>query len=182
MLSGMIRSAGVLCAVMAFGGIVLSSAPAAAQGARCAGNPLVGHWQVNRAKSKSTREIPPTMAIIAPSGADGIVYVFVAPGRDFVVPDIGTVQFDGKPVPLRGAYPHLVQWTRVDCNTFDAVTLRQVSFNPDGTVKEHVAKPQVQSKARFVVAPDGKTLTQTQTGESDDLVAYKDEVLVYDRR
>jgi hypothetical protein len=181
MLSGTFRLFGVLFATIAFGGVLLSPAPAGAQGAKCAGNPLVGHWQFNRAKSKTARELPPSMGVFAPSGANGIVYVFVAPGRDFVVPEIGTVQFDAKPVPLRGAYPHQVQWTRVDCNNFDMVTLRQVSFNADGTVRQSLPTPQVQSRAHIVVSADGKTLTQTQTGESDDRVAYRDEVLVFDR-
>jgi hypothetical protein len=162
--------------------LLLSAAPASAQGLKCASNPFVGNWEINRAKSKTSREVPPrdfpAMAVIAPSGADGIVSVFVGTG-DFALPQIARAQFDGKPVPLRGAYPRLVQMTRVDCNTIDIVILRQVSFNPDGTVKEYLPMPQAQARARMAVSADGKTLTQT--GGSDEQFVYKDEILVYDR-
>jgi hypothetical protein len=182
MLARILRFVVVLCAAAALGGMLLSPAPAAAQGLKCASNPFVGNWEINRAKSKTSREVPPrdfpAMAVIAPSGADGIISLFVGVG-DFALPQIARAQFDGKPVPLRGAYPRLVQMTRADCNTIDIVTLRQVSFNPDGTVKEYLSMPQVQSRARMVVSADGKTLTQT--GGSDEQFVYKDEVLVYDR-
>jgi hypothetical protein len=184
MLGRIVGSDVVVCAALAFGGALWSPAAAAAQGVQCATNPFVGNWQLDRAKSKPYRALSPrdlpSMGVIAPSGQNGVVSVFIGVG-DFAMPKILRAQFDDKPVPLRGAYPRLVQMTRVDCNTIEIVTLRQVSFNADGTVKAYLPMPQVQTRARLAVSADGKTLTQTRSGESDENEPIKDEIMVYDR-
>ena len=181
------RFGGVLGAAILLTGMASAPLPAEAQGVKCASNPLVGTWRLNKAKSTITRnngQIPGRIAVIAPYGADGITYVFIGDddprlsGRE----ETWSVQFDGKSYPTKGGDPRLMQWKRVDCNTFDFVTLRQLIFNlPDGTVKQYFPEGQVQSHGHIVVSADGKTFADTHTGQLGNQTAYKDEVLVFDR-
>jgi hypothetical protein len=164
----------------------LALTPAAAQELRCANNPLVGTWRLNKAKSTITRNngvIAGRMVIIAPYGKDGITYVFIddddkrRSGREETWP----VQFDGKSYPTSGGDPRLLRWKRIDCNTFEMESLRQLVMNPDGTVKEYHPEGQLQSHSRIVVAPDGKTYTTTHSGQLGNGSRYENEILFFER-
>src|SRR4029077_7922256 len=74
-------------------------------------------------------------------------------------------------------------WTRIDCNTFQHETLRQLYYNlPGGTVKEYVPEGRVSSGGRITVSADGKTLTNKHTGTLGNQTRYEDEILVFDRQ
>jgi hypothetical protein len=168
-------------AILLIAGMPFASIPAEAQAARCTGDPLLGAWRLNEAKSKIGQEnpyIPGRFVVIAQSGSDGITALFVGNGD---APNIEnwTVQFDGKSYATRGAYPRLMQWRRTDCNTFDIVSLRQVLFNPvDGTVKQYFPAPQVSAHDHIAVATDGKSFTDTHSDEQGG----QDEILFFERQ
>src|SRR5262249_48649908 len=74
--------------------------------------------------------------IIAPFGDNGITEVFINDRDPRLVGrwEMWSVQFDGKPYPTKGGDPRQMRWTRIDCNTFQHETLRQLYYNlPDGT-------------------------------------------------
>ena len=175
------------CALAAaFSAPAFAPVPAAAQATQCTSNPLVGTWRLNKAKSTITRNngvIPGRIVIIAPYGNDGITYVFIddddkrLSGRE----ETWSVQFDGKPYATSGGDPRLLEWKRVDCNTFEMTTLRQLVFNRDGSVKEYYPDGQVQSHSRIVVAPDGKSYVTTHSGTLGNQTRYDNEILYFDR-
>jgi hypothetical protein len=185
--SGAFRLFVALGAVGLFAGMVSPALPAPAQGLKCASDPLVGTWRLDKKKSTITRNngvIDDRIAVIAPFGDDGITYVFINDGDPRLSgrEETWSVQFDGKAWPTRGGDPRLMKWTRVDCNTFEFDTLRQLVFNlPEGTVKAYYPEGQVQSHGRIVVAPDGKTFADTHSGQLGNQTKYNDEVLVFDR-
>ena len=94
-----------------------------------------------------------------------------------------SLQFDGKFYPTKGGDPRLMQWKRIDCNTYEHTTKRQLIFNkPDGTVKQYIADGEVQSTGTIKISADGKTMTDTHSGTLGDQTKYEGEALVYDRR
>jgi hypothetical protein len=117
-----------------------------------AGNPLIGTWKLNLAKSKFVNAQPLQSRTdkYAPYGKDGFKY-----SSDEVNAKGETrhtsyeAQFDGKDYPLKGS-PQAgdsVAIKRIDAHTFES------SFKKDG-------KPN--GASRRVISPDGKTMTFTQ--------------------
>ena len=188
MSSGIFRFFGASVATMLFVGFALAPTPAPAQGLQCASNPLIGTWRLNLQKSTITRNkgvIEPRIMIIAPFGDDGITEVFINDRDPRLVGrwEMWSVQFDGKPYPTKGGDPRQMRWTRIDCNTFQHETLRQLYYNlPGGTVKEYVPEGRVSSGGRITVSADGKTLTNKHTGTLGNQTRYEDEILVFDRQ
>ena len=188
MSSGIFRFFGASVATMLFVGFALAPTPAPAQGLQCASNPLIGTWRLNLQKSTITRNngvIEPRIMIIAPFGDNGITEVFLNDRDPRLVGrwEMWSVQFDGKPYPTKGGDPRQMRWTRIDCNTFQHETLRQLYYNlPDGTVKEYVPEGRVSSGGRITVSADGKTLTNKHTGTLGNQTRYEDEILVFDRQ
>jgi hypothetical protein len=189
MSSGIFRFFGVSVAAMLLAGVAWSATAAAAEDLKCAGNPLIGTWRLNLQKSTITRNngvIEPRIMIIAPFGTNGITEVFIN-DRDPRLAgrwEMWSVEFDGKPYPTKGGDPRQMRWTRIDCNTFQHETLRQLYYNlPAGTVKEYIPEGRVSSKGRITVSADGKTLTNQHTGTlgSGSQSRYEDEILVFDR-
>ena len=188
MSSEIFRFFGASVATMLFVGFALAPTPAPAQGLQCASNPLIGTWRLNLQKSTITRNngvIEPRIMIIAPFGDNGITEVFINDRDPRLVGrwEMWSVQFDGKPYPTKGGDPRQMRWTRIDCNTFQHETLRQLYYNlPDGTVKEYVPEGRVSSGGRITVSADGKTLTNKHTGTLGNQTRYEDEILVFDRQ
>jgi hypothetical protein len=188
MSSGIFRFFGASVATMLFVGFALAPTPAPAQGLQCASNPLIGTWRLNLQKSTITRNngvIEPRIMIIAPFGDNGITEVFINDRDPRLVGrwEMWSVQFDGKPYPTKGGDPRQMRWTRIDCNTFQHETLRQLYYNlPGGTVKEYVPEGRVSSGGRITVSADGKTLTNKHTGTLGNQTRYEDEILVFDRQ
>jgi hypothetical protein len=118
----------------------------------------LGTWTLNLAKSKYSPGPPPRSGMItfAPYGNGGIKFTFEqinAEGNKTSTAYSGN--FDGKQVPYVQTPPpatgggQTVALKRVDRNTFERTT--------------YLAGKQL-TTVRFVVSPDGKTLTATQTG------------------
>ena len=153
MSSGIFRFFGASVATMLFIGFALAPTPAPAQGLQCASNPLIGTWRLNLQESTITRNngvIEPRIMIIAPFGDNGITEVFINDRDPRLVGrwEMWSVQFDGKPYPTKGGDPRQMRWTRIDCNTFQHETLRQLYYNlPGGTVKD--------TSLRVASAPEG---------------------------
>ena len=190
MSSGIFRFFGASVATMLFVGFALAPTLAPAQDLQCASNPLIGTWRLNLQKSTITRNngvIEPRIMIIAPFGENGITEVFINDRDPRLVGrwEMWSVQFDGKPYPTKGGDPRQMRWTRIDCNTFQHETLRQLYYNlPAGTVKEYIPEGRVSSGGRITVSADGKTLTNKHTGTlgSGSQTRYEDEILVFDRQ
>jgi hypothetical protein len=161
---------------------------APAQSAACPNNLLIGTWRLDVSKSKVTRhdgQIPDRIVIIAPYGADGITRVLIDEGDPRLSgrEEHYSLQFDDKFYPTKGGDPRLMQWKRIDCNTYEHTTKRQLIFNkPDGTVKQYIADGQVQSTGIIKISADGKTMTDSHSGTLGDQTKYEGEALVYDRR
>jgi hypothetical protein len=165
----------------------LADTAAVAQPAvQCATNPLLGTWKLNQAKSKVTRwggRIADRMVVIGPYGNNGVTRVLISeavmrePGRE----EHYSLQFDGKFYPTQGGDPRLVQWTRIDCYNYDTVGKRELIFNPNGTVKQYIPEGQIQNRGHIRVSADGKTLSDSHTGQLGDQTAVDEETLVYDR-
>jgi hypothetical protein len=184
---GAISVAGlVLAATFSAPAVTPASAADAAAPLKCASNPLIGTWRLNIAKSNITRnngQINGRIVFITPYGKDGISYVFMDDDdkRASAREETWLVQFDGKPHPTEGGDPRLLSWKRIDCNTFEMITLRQLVMNKDGTVKEYYPEGQAQSHSRIVASPDGKTYTTTHSGQLGGGQRYDNEILVFDR-
>ena len=163
-----------------------ASAADAAQPLKCDGNPLIGTWRLNIAKSHITRNhgvIKGRLEVNAPYGANGMTHLFLDDDdkRLSAREETWPVQFDGKPYPTEGGDPRFIEMRRIDCNTFEMTTVRQMTFNPDGSVKQYFPEGLVQGHSRTVVAPDGKSYTSTLQGKLGNQQDLKGEILFFDR-
>lgn len=182
------KHARVLAATVLIATAAGAPSSALAQSAACPNNSLIGTWRLDVSKSKVTRHdghIPDRIVIIAPYGADGITRVLIDEGDPRLSgrEEHYSLQFDDKFYPTKGGDPRLMQWKRVDCNTYEHTTKRQLIFNkPDGTVKQYIADGQIQSTGIIKISADGKTMTDSHSGTLGDQTKYEGEALVYDRR
>lgn len=106
-------------------------------GARVAKDAFAGEWTENMGKTmmRQGQELQ-----IESDGANGVRF---SGGFSY------TARFDGKPYDLQNSRNDTVQLSRVDAHTVDAL------YRRDGQVTE---------KARWVVSPDGRTMTMTDAG------------------
>jgi hypothetical protein len=180
-------SSALALAVLAFASAPLSAAQQQGQQLNCPNNPMVGTWRLNLQKSTITRNngrIDPRIMVIAPYGRDGFTEIFISDLDPRLVNryEMWSVQFDGKWYPTKGGDPRQMRWSRIDCNTFKDETLRQLTYNlPAGTVKEYRPEGFISSSGIIKVSADGKTLTNTHSGQLGNQSTYKDEILVFDR-
>lgn len=134
-----------------------------------AGNPVVGTWSLNVAKSKfSPGPAPKSDTRSYTESADGITMTWKstpASGKEMTVQS--TYKTDGKDYPVTGM------------PNFDTLALKQVD---DHTV--HVTQKKggkVVGETTRSISKDGKVLTLSSKGTGADGVAY-DNVMVYDRQ
>ena len=156
-------------------GLLLVSANAYA-----ADSPFYGTWKLNLAKSHMTNPRQAAnddhgsgspysrLTVFAPYGDDGVTRVSIGDENPNVSGSIEylSAKFDGKDYAINGGDPRIVVLTRVDRSTINMVTKRH------GKVTRH---------AQMKVSPDGKTLTDTSSGENAVGAPYSGQVEVFDR-
>lgn len=133
-------------------------------------NPFFGTWKQNPAKSRMTRAsyTNQRIVVLAPYGENGWTRVTLdTDDKGKTTEEHYSAQFDGKDVPTLGSDPRVISLRRVDARTVEA------TFKRNGRVTTH---------SRLVLSPDGKTLTQTSSGEQDGGRAYQNDVRVYERQ
>lgn len=134
-----------------------------------AGNPAVGTWTLNVAKSKfSPGPAPTSDTRTYTESADGITMTWKstgANGKEMTVQT--TYRTDGKDYPVTGN------------PMFDTLSLKQVDSHTVEVVQKKGGK--VIGHSTRTVSKDGKVLTLSSKGTSADGVAY-DNVMVYDKQ
>ena len=134
-----------------------------------AGNPAVGTWSLNVAKSKfSPGPAPKSDTRTYTESADGITMTWKstgASGKEMTV--VSTFKTDGKDYPVTGT------------PNFDTLTLKQVDSHTVQSVQKKGGK--VIGESTRSVSKDGKVLTLSSKGTGADGVAY-DNVMVYDKQ
>ena len=133
-------------------------------------NPFFGTWKQNAAKSRMTRAsyTNSRIVVLAPYGENGWTRVTLnTDDKGETTEEHYSAQFDGKDYPTLGSDPRVISLKRVDAHTVEA------TFKRNGRVTTH---------SRLVLSPDGKTLTQTSSGEQDAGRAYQNDVRVYERQ
>ncbi len=111
------------------------------------GNPLVGTWKLNTAKSKfDPGPAPKSMTRTVVAQGDGVKYSFEGVGADGKPVSYGfSVNFDGKDNPIMGSMPagaDTISAKRKDNNSFEATLKKggkvigtsKVTVSKDGTV------------------------------------------------
>lgn len=134
------------------------------------GDPWIGVWKLNVAKSKYSPGLAPkssTLTIVAVDGGikqivETVPATFGLPSRSEV-----TAKFDGKDSPVRGNI-------NADTSAYKRI---------DGRTYEMVSKlgGKVTLTSRVVISADGKTRTVTQTGVNPKGQKVNN-TLVYDRQ
>ena len=143
--------------------VVIISATALAQ----AGNPLVGTWKLNPAKSKGSTFKGGSTKVEA--AGDGVKFTVDLVGADGAPTHWAfTAKYDGKDNPVTGKSPYgdTVALTRVDAKT-TRITVKQGG--------------KVTVTQTIVVSDDGKTRTTTTKG-TDPKGAAVDAVSFYERQ
>lgn len=135
------------------------------------GNPLVGTWKLNVAKSKfDPGPGPKSLTRTVEAQGDGVKYTFDGVGADGKpVAYSFAVKFDGKDNPITGSMPSgadTISAKRIDSNNFEA-TLK-AGGKAIGTSKVTVSK-------------DGKVTTVESTGTNSTGGKVHD-VQVYDKQ
>ena len=119
-----------------------------------AGDPHVGTWKLNPAKSKYNPGPPPKSFTVQIQAQDNsLKYVFAgvgAEGKTFH--DEATSKFDGKDYPFMSSYANAIVSRRINANTVEFVTKK--------SGKEV-------SRWREVISKDGKTITATEKGKDE---------------
>ena len=134
-----------------------------------AGNPVVGTWELDVAKSKfSPGPAPKSDTRTYTESADGMTMTWTSTAADGKVMNVkSTFKADGKDYPLTGS------------PNFDTLTLKQVDGNTVHSIQKKAGK--VVGETTRTVSKDGKELTLASKGTGADGVAY-DNVMVYDRK
>lgn len=129
-----------------------------------------GTWKQNTAKSKQTRasQSNDRVVVLAPYGDNGWTRVTLdTDNKGETREEHYWAKFDGKDYPTLGSDQRVISLKRVDARTVEA------TFKRNGRVTTH---------SRLELSPDGKTLTQTSSGEQDAGRAYQNDVRVYERQ
>ncbi|HXX45270.1 MAG TPA: hypothetical protein VEJ38_11105 [Candidatus Acidoferrales bacterium] len=122
------------------------------------GNPFVGTWKLNVAKSKFTGIQAPkseTRTVVAQGQGEKLTYEGTAADGSPIAYSFAT-NLDGKDSPISGSHPlgsDTVAVTRVDANT-----VTSISKKAGKTI----------FRTRTVVSKDGKVSTQTTKGVNGD--------------
>ena len=135
------------------------------------GNPLVGTWKLNVAKSKfDPGPGPKSLTRTVEAQGDGVKYTFDGMSADGKPVTYGfSVKFDGKDNPIMGSMPSgadTISAKRLDPNTFEA-TLKKGG--------------KVVGTSKVTVSKDGKVTTVESKGTNAAGVKTHD-VQVYDKQ
>jgi hypothetical protein len=146
--------------------VVVVSAPAYGQG-----NPLVGTWKLDVAKSKfDPGPAPKSLTRTVVADGDGVKYTFEGVAADGKAVSYGfSVKFDGKDNPISGSMPQgadTISAKRIDANHYEA-TLKKGG--------------KVIGTAKVAVSKDGKTTTVETNGTTAE-GAKEHAVQVYDKQ
>lgn len=117
-------------------------------------DPFAGEWVQDVSKTRMRQGMPLT---IEPIGNDGVRFT-----SEYTY----TAHLDGKPYELHNSRNDTVELVQVDAHTVDATYQRD---------------QQVTQKDRWIVAPDGKTMTVTSTGTLETAQRFT-EKLVFRRQ
>jgi len=155
-------------------GLIVLSLCVFSQLAWAADDPQVGHWKLDLARSKYVTGRAPmsSVATVTPYGKDGVsvtIHVVNAQGEKL---DIRySAEYDGKPYPRTETGAGAVAGQSVTLKRLDARTAERIVYL--------AGKPA--GKELWVISPDGKTRTITQSG-IDPRGKPIDNVLVYNRQ
>jgi FtsZ-interacting cell division protein ZipA len=146
------------------------SIPAGLWAQRAEDHSFFGTWKQNTAKSRQTRATQQNnrVVVIAPFGEEGWTRVTLnTDDKGQTTEEHYSARFDGKDYPTLGSDQRVISLQRVDARTVEA------TFKRNGRVTTH---------SRLELSADGKTLTQTSSGEQDAGRAYQNDVRVYERQ
>jgi hypothetical protein len=151
--------------ILAWAALLLASLATAQSG-----DPFVGTWTLNLAKSKYSPGPPPkkTIVIYEAAGSGYKISVKTEPASGPAAAWSYTTSLDGKDSPVTGNNPNVdtIATKRIDANTLESVSKK------DGKVTV---------TARIVVSKDGKTRTNTQTGTNAKGQAVNN-ILVFEKQ
>jgi hypothetical protein len=153
---------------LVLGSVLAIAAPTAAVSAQ-AGNPVIGTWELNVAKSKYTPG-PGTKSETRTytATANGYTFSSKAVGADGTPTTVTfAVTFDGKYHPMTGS------------PTADSIMVKRIDANSTESTQKKGAK--VVTHSTRVVSKDGKTMTNTSKG-TDAAGNATSSVAVFDRK
>jgi len=133
-------------------------------------NSFFGTWKQNPAKSRMARQsyTNDRVVVLAPYGANGWTRVTLdTDDQGITREEHYSAHFDGKDTPTLGSDQRVISLKRVDARTVEA------TFKRNGRVTTH---------SRLELSADGKTLTQTSSGEQAGGRTYQNDVRVYERQ
>ena len=122
------------------------------------GNPLVGTWQLNTAKSKYTPgPAPKSLTRVVEETADGAKYTMTGVSADGTPISYSfTVKFDGKDYPVTGTMP----------GGADSIAIKKINANHYEATLKKAGKEVGTSKLE--ISKDGKVATITSKGTTAD--------------
>ncbi|MGH9785723.1 MAG: hypothetical protein ACRD88_16240 [Terriglobia bacterium] len=133
-------------------------------------NSFFGTWKQNPAKSRMARASYTTdrIVVLAPFGDNGWTRVTLdTDDKGETKEEHYSARFDGKDYPTLGSDQRVISLKRVDARSIEA------TFKRNGRVTTH---------SRLELSPDGKTLTQTSSGEQAGGRTYQNDIRVYERQ
>ena len=139
-----------------------------------ADDPQMGTWKLNVAKSKFSPVQPPQSQTVTtkPYGSDGVTLSLDglnAKGEKFTI--AYSAKYDGKEYPRTETGAGAVSGQTVTVKRMDAHTIERIAY---------LAGKKLTTE-RWVISPDGKTRTVTQTGTNPQGVQVNI-VMVYERQ
>jgi len=153
---------------LGFVAIVVLAALAATQ-ILAQGNPLVGTWKLNTAKSKYTGvPAPKEMTRTIEAAGDSVKYANSGTAADgSAISASYTVKYDGKDYPITGQVPFGA----------DMIAIKKINdYTYEATLKKG---GEAVSSTKAVVSKDGKVTTLTAQGIADPSKTY---VAVYEKQ
>ena len=120
-------------------------------------DPLLGNWELDKAKSTFTATAAPTRRLMmfsaVPNGLSETITTTTAGNAEVTYKLVYTAKFDGKDYPADVA------------SAFDTVSMKRI----DGNSIERLGKVkgQVVQTETYTVSPDGRTLTVKQEGTNN---------------
>jgi hypothetical protein len=156
--------------ILKFASIVIFAAVASTS-LLAQGNPVVGTWNLNTAKSKYTPgPAPKSMTRTIEETADGMKYTMKGVSADGSPISYGfTVKYDGKDYPTTGTMP----------GGADSIAIKKIDPNHYEAVLKKAGKEVATSKVE--ISKDGKVATIESKGKTEDGKAMHT-VAVYDKQ
>jgi len=150
--------------------LVVVTLVAIACGARLAaqGDPFLGVWEMNHAKSSVTRGTAPLgemLVIVAEEGGLKSTLVMIGEGQGRA--EVHHYRFDGNPHPTEGGDLRHLSFKRTGPRSAEVLTVRN---------------GEVTATRRMEVSSDGKTLSFNGNGRSRNGTPYVNDLRVYERK